>query len=65
MVDTPDTPMVEIYEEERNQTPREESKDQDKVTPDFEENMKRYNLFDTKLMQMRMRTNSVLVPSSS
>jgi hypothetical protein len=27
MVDTPDTPMVEIYEEERNQTPREESKD--------------------------------------
>ena len=27
MVDTPDTPMVEIYEEEQNQTPREESKD--------------------------------------
>jgi hypothetical protein len=35
------------------------------VTPDFEENMKRYNLFDTKIMQMRLRTNSVLVPSSS
>jgi hypothetical protein len=27
MVDTPDTPMVEIYEEEQNQTLLEESKE--------------------------------------
>lgn len=56
--------MVEIYEAHQNQTPEQEN-EEDNTTPDFEENMKRHNLFESNAMLMRLRNNSVLVPSSS
>ncbi len=53
--DTPDTPLIEIYEEHQNQTQSEQRNEEDKTTPDFEENMKRHNLFETNIKLLRLR----------
>jgi hypothetical protein len=60
---------VDISGDQNNQTPEVGNNTDAKITPDFagdEDNMKRFSLFDnSKQMFLRMRTHSVLIPSSS